>query len=208
MILEACVETREEAILAERLGASRLELCANLSEGGITPELPLLKKILQEVSIPVKVMIRPQGGDFIYSEADTRLMLNSIRRFREYPISGFVFGALTRNRELDLKLIKKLVEAAAPLDVTIHRAIDLTPDPSESAYYLSSVKGVTAILTSGGAETALEGADMIRSMIPNAGKKINVIAAGKITNSNLAAVRAATGVNEFHGRRIVGELTW
>ncbi len=206
MILEACIETPDEARLAEKLGASRLELCANLDKGGTTPEFRVAGKVIESVNIPVKVMIRPRAGNFVYSEFEVEIMQHTINHFKKLPVSGFVLGALTSNSKLEMDIITQLVEFAAPLPVTIHRCIDSITDPVSGVIQLMKIQGIKSILTSGGAENAIEGADILNAMVGAANGRMEIIAAGGITRENLASVRELIHAPSFHGRRIVGNL--
>jgi copper homeostasis protein len=205
MIREACVETLDEAILAEKQGADRLELCSDLKDDGLTPDLDLLKQVLRTVNIPIKVMIRPRPGNFVYSEQEVKDMFQSIKLMKELGISGFVFGALRENREMDLDLIYRLSKIASPIHCTIHKAIDETPDILRSTEDLMKLETIHSILTSGGAETAIEGQDLIKEMINLAGESIEIIAAGKIRSNNLDHVHSLIGAKAYHGRKIVFE---
>ncbi|MEO1713654.1 MAG: copper homeostasis protein CutC, partial [Bacteroidota bacterium] len=115
MRLEACVETLGECVLAQERGAQQLELCANLAEDGLTPSLELVNQVLQKVSIPVKVMVRPRGGNFVYSEQELVAMEAEIRAFRTLPVAGVVLGVLQGDRTLDLTATRRLAQLAAPL---------------------------------------------------------------------------------------------
>lgn len=205
-ILEACVETLEEAIKAEQLGAHRLELCSRLDLDGLTPGIELTKQVLDKVGISVKVMIRPRAGDFVYTNQEFQQMKEEIISFRKLRIIGVVFGILDENNKLNLPQLKMLAELASPLEVTIHKAIDLTPNLLESVSELTKIQAVSSILTSGGVSTAMQGAETLRKMINCAGDSLTIIAAGRITKQNLAKVHQQIGAREYHGRRIVGEL--
>lgn len=203
VLLEACVESLEEALAAERGGAHRLELCARLDLGGVTPPYALVVEVLQRVSIPVKVMVRPRGGDFFYSEEEFREMEDSVSRFRKMGAQGLVTGLVDDWGRLDIDRIARLATLAAPVPVCVHKAIDVTADPVEEVRRLCLIPGVSSVLSSGGAGTALEGAGVLKDMISAAGPHLVIIAAGKITPENLEAVVSATGARECHGRRIV-----
>lgn len=206
LIIEACVETLEEAVMAQKKGASRLELCSRLDLDGLSPSPELTKQVLQKVSTPVKVMIRPRGGDFIYSEEDLEAMKKEISLFKEMGVQGVVFGMLDRENKLNIVQIKQLADLALPLEVTIHKAIDETPEILSATTELMKVGSITSILTSGGAATAIKGKEMLKKMIQIAGTSLAIIPAGRITDSNLNEVHQLIGAREYHGRRIVGEL--
>lgn len=206
IILEACVESFQEALKAESLGANRIELCAELNVGGTTPSYSLLQSVMKELNIPVMVMIRPRGGNFVYDTMELKTMKQSIDICKSLGVMGVVFGLLDDQNNIDIEKTKNLTEYAAPLEVTFHKAIDETNDLTRAVMDLKQVKGITRILTSGGKPTALEGADQINEMIRIAGDFCKILAAGSITNKNLNKMSKMLLTDEFHGRKIVGEL--
>ena len=206
MILEACVETLEEALKAESMGASRIELCDDLSVGGITPSYALLDSVMKQLKIPIMVMIRPRGGNFVYDSSELKLMKQSIDVCKSLGVMGVVFGILDNQDLIDAENTKMLAEYADPLEITFHKAIDDTPDPVHSAEILAKIKGITRILTSGGKPTALEGADNINKMSKITAGHLKILAAGRITDKNLEEISGILKVDEFHGRKIVGKL--
>ncbi len=203
LLLEACVETLEDAILAEQSGADRIELCGDLSVGGITPSKELTEACLNSLRIPIMAMVRPRGGNFVYDETELAEMKASIAYFKTVGVAGVVFGILDEKNEVNLAKTAELAELAKPLLVTFHKAIDDTPDPVKAIQLLTQVPDIQRILTSGGASTAMEGAAVLRKMQAVAEGKITVLAAGKVTKGNLEAVHSAVGTSEYHGKRIV-----
>lgn len=206
ILLEACVETKSEAIQAEKKGAHRIELCSHLELDGLTPSYKLTQDILNTLSIPVKVMIRPRGGDFVYNEQEFEKMKEEIKFFKTLNIQGVVFGILDEKNHLNLKQIQRLADLAFPLEVTIHKAIDETPDILQSVSELLSIDNITNILTSGGVPTAMEGKETLQKMIDIAGNDLTIIPAGRITNENLIEIHEMISAKEYHGRKIVGNL--
>ena len=206
MILEACVETYDEARLAQERGADQVELCADLDQDGLTPGRELITRVATSLNIPVKVMVRPRAGDFHYDLRELESMIATIAFCKKASVKGVVFGILKQNNELDIKAIRELANFASPLEVTIHKAIDLTPDPLQSLNKLLESVSIFSVLTSGGRDTAAEGSAVIRKMIDRSAGKIQVIAAGKITNENLEEIHRIIGGTAYHGRRIVGTL--
>lgn len=206
IIIEACVETLEEAILAEKNGAHRIELCSRLDLEGLTPERELVEQVIHNAGIPVKVMIRPRVGDFIYSADELSAMKDDIQFCKKAGVQSVVFGILDKAGNLNLDQIQQLTEQASSLEVTIHKAIDHTPDPVASLRALLSIENITSVLTSGGAATAYEGKEVIKKMIQVSKGLINVIAAGRITKNNLEEIHNLIGAHEYHGRKIVGTL--
>ncbi len=203
LILEACVETSEEAINAEQHGASRIELCANLYPDGTTPDAELIIAVLAHVNIPVKVMIRPREGDFVYTDGEFNTMLESIKACKSLGVSGIVTGVLREDNTLDLDRLNLLAEFAYPLPITIHKCIDLVPDIFEAIEDLKQIPGIQSILSSGQADTAEHGAELMKRMLQACGEKLKLIVAGKVTQENLPHLIPNIGATEYHGRRIV-----
>lgn len=206
MIKEACVESFEEAKLAEILGANRIELCSDLANDGLTPSIELMRKACSELKIPVMIMSRPRAGNFVYSDAEVEQMKTAIDGAKEAGAAGIVFGLLTPENTIDEKNTRILAEYAQPLPVTFHKAIDELDDPVEGVRILKTIPGIKRILTSGGKATALEGQETIRRMMQEAAGKITILVAGKVLDSNVSEISRLTGAKELHGRRIVGEL--
>ena len=203
LLCEACVETLEDALRAERLGAQRVELCADLAADGLTPPAELVRACLQRLAIPLMVMIRPRGGDFVYSAGEIARMAEDIVHFKSLGVAGIVVGVLDAQHRVDVDATRRLAQRAAPLDVTFHKAIDATPDVLESLRALREIPAVTRVLSSGGCATAWQGRDVLRAMHALAGPRIAIIAAGKVSAANRQQIADYTGVREVHGRRVV-----
>ncbi|HTJ29880.1 MAG TPA: copper homeostasis protein CutC [Acidobacteriaceae bacterium] len=197
MELEICVESVESAIAADEGGAQRVELCSALSEGGLTPSLGMLRAVREAVKLGVYVMIRPRGGDFLYSEAEYAIMLDDIRRMADCGADGVVLGLLTAQGELDVERTARLVEAAGPMGVTVHRAVDMSRDLN-AAMEGAIQAGAHRILTSGAAATALEGGTCIASLVKQAAGRIGIMVGGNVRPWNLAQVVTGTGASQFH----------
>lgn len=206
MIKEACVETFEQAMLAEKKGANRIELCSELSVGGLTPAAELMKKTCSVLKIPVMVMIRPRAGNFHYSEEEISQMKQEIDLAKKAGAAGVVFGLLTSKNQIDIENTRILADYATPLPVTFHKAIDELENPADGVPVLKNIRGITRILTSGGKATADEGAEVIRKMKEATGENLTIVAAGKITDKNINQIQKLTQVSEFHGKQIVGNL--
>lgn len=206
MIKEACVETFEEAVLAEIRGASRIELCSELVDDGLTPSFELMQKTCSSLKIPVMVMIRPRAGNFVYSEDEIEIMKSEIDLAKTAGAAGIVFGLLTHENKIDKLNTEVLTKYAHPLPVTFHKAVDELENQVEAVSVLKET-GIKRILTSGGKPTAMEGLETIRKMMSEAADKIIILVAGKVLDSNIREIQELTGAAEFHGRRIVGELT-
>ena len=198
-LLEAAVECVEAAAAAERAGAARVELCLGLDDGGTTPTDPLIAAVVASLEIPVFVLIRPRAGDFVYSSDELAAMRREVVAATRLGARGVAVGALTSNRRIDVAATRMLVDAADGRPVTFHRAFDSTPDLSQSLEDAIQA-GVARVLTSGGAATALEGADSLASLVRQAGSRVTIVGAGKIRAHNVAAVVAHTGLCEVHAR--------
>lgn len=210
VLVEACVDSVHGALAAERAGAGRLELCANLVEGGTTPSGGMVRAVLRCVGIPVFAMVRPRGGDFLYDAAEIEVMLRDIEFAKACDVHGIVSGALNPNGTIDEDGTSALMEAAHPLPFTFHRAFDVTRDLDESLDTLQAL-GVPRLLTSGGAASALDGAEMIARLVRRGGDRIIVMAGGGVRRDNAAAVVRATRAREVHlrgTRRCDGRMTF
>ena len=198
-LVEAAVDTIESALSAERAGAGRIELCASLSDAGITPSGGLIATAVERCSIPVFVLIRPRGGSFGYSDGEMAIMLRDIALVKSLGAHGVVAGVLQPDAMIDVKKVRMLVSAAKPLPVTFHRAFDYASNRAESLEELIDA-GVARVLTSGGASTALEGASGIAALVRQARARITIVAAGGIRENNVREVVVLTGVTEVHAR--------
>lgn len=199
MLVEACVDSVESARAAEAGGAGRVELCENLYEGGTTPSAGLVALVRERVGIPVHVLVRPRGGDFIYDDDELGVMLGDIAFAKEVGVSGVVLGALFPDGAVDDRITRVLVEAARPLSVTFHRAFDLVRDPFEALDTLMAL-GVDNVLTSGGAPTAADGLETLAALAWRSEGRGSIIAAGGITEHSAPRVVAEAGVSQVHVR--------
>lgn len=197
MITEVCVDTVAGALAAQAGGADRIELCAGLSTGGLTPSLGLVEETLAAVTIPVHVLVRPRDGDFIYDRHEVSAMVRDVAAVARAGAHGVVVGALTAGGELDVATCARLRDAAEGRPVTVHRAFDLARDPRR-ALDAAVALGASRLLTSGQEATALAGAELIAELVRSAGDRLTVMAGGGVTAANVARVVAATGVAEVH----------
>lgn len=202
LVREVCVESFQEAVLAEAAGASRIELCDNLSCGGTTPSYGTIRKTIEKLHIQVMVMIRPRGGDFVYTRDEFEIMRDDIRICHELGAAGVVFGLLNRDNTIDIERTSELVNIAHPLLITFHKAIDLTNDILLSVNQLKKI-GIDRILSSGGQNTAIEGYETLLKMIEITSDQLKIIVAGKVTWENFEEVRGLIPSDEYHGRRLV-----
>lgn len=197
IVVEACVDSIESALAAGRGGAHRIELCANLIEGGTTPSAGTLAVCRARLDIGIFVLVRPRGGDFLYSAAELAVMLEDIRRAKQVGAQGIVTGVLSADGEIDADRTRELIAAARPLHVTFHRAFDVSRDPSRALETLVAL-GVERVLTSGQAATAPEGAETIARLVHQAAGRIGILPGGGVTADNAPALVRATGVIEVH----------
>jgi copper homeostasis protein len=195
--IEVCVSDVESAIAAEAGGADRVELCDNLAVGGTTPSAGTIAEACRWLSIPVHVLIRPRGGDFVYSVRELAVMRHDIEAAKALGAAGVVLGVLTASATIDRDLTTALVKSARPLSVTFHRAIDQTPEPRETVDTLIAL-GVERVLTSGGCPTAVEGAEAIAALVKHAQDRITIMACGRINADNLAAIVQRTSASDLH----------
>jgi copper homeostasis protein len=206
VVFEACVETFEQAVAAEKNGANRIELCDRLDLGGTTPPLELTEKLLKTLKIPIMAMVRPRGGNFVHSDAEFQLMQQEVVRLKDLGCYGVVFGLLTPSGEIDVERTKKLADLARPMHVTFHKAFDDCPDLFKALEDLKKT-GVDRLLTSGGKATAMEATELLNQLIEKSGGKPQLIVAGKVTHENISELKTLIGkAQEFHGRRIVPGL--
>lgn len=196
-VLEICVDSVASALTAERGGADRIELCSALSEGGLTPSLGLLRQVRSKVSIAVHMMIRPRSGDFVYSDDDFAIMQEDIVLAARSGANGVVFGLLTANGEVDIERTRALVELSKPMQVTFHRAMDLTPDPFRALEAIIH-GGADRVLTSGGELNAALGSARIQGLVRAARGRIQVMAGGGVRPENLEELVRLTGAKEWH----------
>ncbi len=197
MICELVVYNVESAFKAQEGGADRIELCDNPADGGTTPSGGTVEVVRQNVTLDVYVMIRPRGGDFIYSSYEFHAMKRDIFQFQKAGVDGFVFGILNPDGTLDKKRCKELIDKAKPLKCTCHRAFDMTRDPFEALEDCIEV-GFERILTAGQRPKALEGAELIRQLIEKAGKRIKIMPGSGVNEQTVKEIVSRTGTKEIH----------
>lgn len=195
--LEIAVETRAAAEVAEQAGADRVELCVDLSVGGVTPGVALMRSVRENVHIPIFAMIRPRAGDFVYSPSEFDQMKSSTVAAVNAGMDGLVFGILTGDCRVDIARTKELVASAQPLPVTFHRAFDACADLAQAIEDVLRT-GAARILTSGGAATAFEGVESLARLVAAAGDRVTIIPGGGINAENILQVAKATLAKEFH----------
>jgi copper homeostasis protein len=197
LTLEVCVDSVESAIAAERGGAHRVELCSALADGGITPSSGLTATVREKIAIALHLMVRPRGSDFCYSDEEFMIMQRDVLMAKQLGADGVVLGILDMDGKIDIRRTKLLVDLASPLQVTFHRAFDMSCDLIQSLRDLQAT-GVHRVLTSGGKQTAAEGAVALKQLVEAANNGIGIMAASGIEEHNVADLLERTGVREIH----------
>lgn len=195
--IEICVDSPEGVIAARDGKADRVELCDNLFEGGTTPSIGAIKMARRVGGIKLHVIIRPRGGDFLYSDVEFDTMRMDVEAARTSRVDGIVIGLLTADGNIDKERTTELVTLARPMSVTFHRAFDVCRDAFAALEELIEI-GVDRVLSSGQRSDAISGAETIKKLVDTAGDRIVVMACGGIDETNAAEVVAATGVSELH----------
>ena len=195
MQLEICIDNYESLTTAVSNGADRIELCASLSEGGLTPPYAFIESAMQ-FSLPVFVMIRPRSCDFLYTSSEIEMMHRDIYIAKKLGAPGVVFGVLTADGKIDATAMQSLVQSSAGMQVTCHRAIDQVRDVYTAIDTLADLR-VARILTSGQAENPYDGIETLSKMVAHANKRIKIMAAG-VTRENVREIIQRTGVDEVH----------
>lgn len=195
--MEVCCYNLESAVNAETAGADRIELCANRYQGGTTPSYGMLEVVRKYIRIPVFAMIRPRGGDFLYGKDELEVMLHDIQMAKELGMEGVVMGVLRKDGQVDIEVMRRLIEITKPLEITFHRAFDLTPDPMKSLEDLISL-GVDRVLTSGQQSSAYEGLEVIKSLVETSQGAISVMPGAGISEDSVLQILQHTGAKEFH----------
>lgn len=195
VLTEVCVESVAGAHAAARGGADRIELCAALELGGITPSAGMLEAVCEV--IPTHVLIRCRGGDFTYDRSEVRVMAKDVELVIDRGATSVVVGALTDDGDVDVPAMTRLLGSAGDVAVTFHRAFDSVRDPLAALDDLLEL-GITRLLTSGGAATALQGAELIAELVRRSGGELVILPGGGVTPHNAAELVVATGAHELH----------
>lgn len=194
--LEVCIDSFASAAAARDGGADRLEVCASLATGGTTPSFGLVQQCVEELGVPVMMMIRPHDGAFIYNDDDVDTMRRDIAAARKLNVQGIVLGALNGNAEVDINVCRRLLDAAGDLQTTFHRAFDMVADPSAALDQIEQL-GFERILTSGQQAHAIDGAELLSQLVQQA-NSISILAGSGVNSNNVAQLIRATGVHEVH----------
>ncbi len=197
LLLEICANSIESAIAAEKGGADRIELCANLGEGGTTPSYGQIKWCIEHLDLEVWPLIRPRGGDFLYKDADFECLLEDISFCKQIGCHGVVAGILDRNGNVDEVRCRQIIAMASPMPVAFHRAFDMSQNLEESLEAIIAL-GFVRILTSGGKANAEIGASEIAKLVVQAANRIEIMPGAGINNNNLLEIAKVTGAKCFH----------
>ena len=195
--IEICTNGYQSVINAQENGAHCAELCESLEVGGVTPSYGTLKKVAADMKIPVRVLIRPRSGNYIYNEAELEMMCLDIQLVKQLGYEGVVIGALDENGDLDVEKIKIMMKAGEGMKFTFHRAIDACNNPLEALATLVEL-GFDKVLTSGCKPKAIDGVGMIRQMQEKYGDKIKIMAGGGININNVVTIINETGISNCH----------
>ena len=197
LICEICVDSVAGVRAAKEAGADRVELCADLLEGGITPSRGMIRQARMIAGVRLHVIIRPRGGDFLFDADEIAVMQGDIDTAKAESADGVVIGLLTADGTIDAPRTRDLIARARPLSVTFHRAFDMTPDPLAALETLVGL-GVDRVLTSGQEASVLEGLPLIAELVRRAGDRIVVMPGGGITARNIDRILAAAKPREIH----------
>ena len=198
IIFELCAETIEACLVARNGGAHRIELCSGLSEGGITPSHALIRAAVERSGIPIHVLVRPRGGDFLYSAAEVEVMREDILHIKGLDAAGVVLGMLRADGTVDIEGTRALVELARPMEVTFHRAFDATQSLPQALDAVIST-GADRVLTSGGQHDVFAGSSSLAKLVLQAGNRIEIAVGGGLRIENAASLARLTGAVHFHG---------
>lgn len=195
--LEICCYSAESAQAAEKAGANRIELCDNYGEGGTTPSFATVQWVVENLSIPVNVIVRPRGGDFLYTAVEYDIIKRDVEQLKKMKVNGIVIGFLNPDGSIDAKRTQEIVALAHPMEVCFHRAFDVCRDPFEALAQLKAL-GVKRILTSGTKASAPEGTELLAELVKEAGNDISIMPGGGINSGNIAQLKRETKATEFH----------
>lgn len=197
VLLEICIDSIESAMAAKQGGADRLEVCSSLAVEGTTPSHGLVKRCVEDVQLPVMMMIRPHDGGFVYSDVEIDVMLTDIQMGHTIGVDGFVFGALTSEKQIDFEQCRRLLAAAGSRETTFHRAFDVVPNPMEALEQIVDL-GFNRLLTSGQATDAERGIVVIRELCNRAKHRITIMPGAGVNPDNAQKIIDITGASELH----------
>lgn len=195
--VEICANSVASCLEAQKGGAYRVELCAGIPEGGTTPSYGEILMARDLLNIKLNIIIRPRGGDFLYSDVEHQIMLHDIEMAKKLGVDGVVIGCLTADGEIDMQRNHELVNAAKGMNVTFHRAFDMCKDPFQSLEQIITL-GCDTLLTSGQQPTAIEGVTLLKKLVDKAHGRITIMPGSGVNESNIAAIAQQTGASVFH----------
>ncbi len=191
----------ESAVLAQKAGADRVELCADMSVGGTTPKIEIIKQARENLTIDLYIMIRPRGGNFVYSDSEFEQMKSEIKTIKKLVVNGFVFGILNENKIINIEQNKVLVELAKPLPCTFHRAFDEVSNYEKALGDVISC-GFSTILTSGTFPNVIEGKEVLKQLVNQANNRIEIMPGGGLRSTNVSEINEMVNANWYHSSAI------
>ncbi len=200
--LEIACFNYESALIAQQGGADRIELCDNFKEGGTTPDYSIVAKARNEIKIDLFIMIRPRGGNFVYTNEEFDQMKKDILHFKNLNVDGFVFGILNEDNSINIQQNKELIQLASPLPCSFHRAFDKINDQNTALDIVINC-GFKTILTSGFTSSAMDGMDNLDQLVKQAGNKISIMPGGGVRSSNIAQIKNKTQAHYYHSSAII-----
>ncbi|CAM4333582.1 copper homeostasis protein CutC [Flavobacterium terrigena] len=199
--LEIACFNLDSALIAQENGANRVELCAEMQVGGTTPDFEITKQVRKLITIDLNVMIRPRGGNFVYSDTEFQQMKNAIVQFKEIGVNGFVFGILTENNLINTIQNTELIELAKPFPCTFHRAFDEVSDAFQSLEEIIEC-GFQTILTSGQKPNVMEGVNRLAELVVKAKNRISIMPGGGLRSTNIDFIQEKTKATFYHSSAI------
>lgn len=191
----------ESSLIAEKAGADRVELCANISDGGTTPFIEIIQQARKNLTIDIYVMIRPRGGNFVYSQAELEQMKSEIETIKKLGVNGFVFGILNEDKTINIKQNKVLVELVKPFPCSFHRAFDAVSNYEQALEDVISC-GFSTLLTSGTFSDVMEGKEVLKKLVEQAKNRIEIMPGGGLRSSNISELNQIVNANWYHSSAI------
>ena len=191
----------ESSLIAEKAGANRVELCANISVGGTTSSIEIIQQARKNLSIDLYVMIRPRGGNFVYSEAELEQMKSDIENIKKLDVNGFVFGILKEDKTINIEQNKALVELAKPFPCSFHRAFDAVSNYEQALEDVISC-GFSTLLTSGTFSNVMAGKEVLKKLVEQAKNRIEIMPGGGLRSSNISELNQIVNTNWYHSSAI------
>ena len=200
--LEIACFNLESALIAQENGADRIELCSRIKVGGTTPTVVIIENAKQNVSVDLYVMIRPRGGNFVYSDEEFQLMKQDILKIKTIGVTGFVFGILTNNNTIDIEKNKELIDLAEPIPCTFHRAFDAVENYNKALENVIEC-GFSTVLTSGTFSNVMEGKNVLRELVIQAKDRITIMPGGGLRSTNISELDELVNANFYHSSAII-----